>query len=214
MGTLTIGLMWQSVLVLILLRRQDGKIDWKSIKQRLWLCKPASPINKKPNAWLWLWIIPLIIVTALFEIGAAKIIQKAWTSIFPFFEEPAMFSLDGFLSSSEGKAQMIGAWGMLLLFIVNAVFNTFIGEELLFRGLLLPRMRGVFKNWDWVMNGVLFGAYHLHQPWSILSSMIVGIFLFSLTTRLFKSSWFGIILHSGQSVFFIFIMLGMVLGLA
>ena len=38
------------------------------------------------------------------------------------------------------------------------VFNTVLGEELLFRGLLLPRMNGVFGRRDWLANGVLFAA--------------------------------------------------------
>ena len=42
-----------------------------------------------------------------------------------------------------------------------------LGEELLFRGLLLPRMNGVFGKRDWVANGVLFAVYHLHVPWVI-----------------------------------------------
>ena len=47
------------------------------------------------------------------------------------------------------------------------IFNTVLGEELLFRGLLLPRMRAAFGRWDWLVNGVLFGVYHLHLPSSI-----------------------------------------------
>jgi hypothetical protein len=34
-------------------------------------------------------------------------------------------------------------------------------------GMLLPKMEGVFGKWSWVANGVLFGFYHLHQPWGI-----------------------------------------------
>ena len=107
---------------------------------------------------------------------------------------------------------MVGAWNILALFTVSAIFNTILGEELLFRGLLLPRMNKVFGKWDWVVNGILFGLYHLHQPWGILS--VGALFLFAFPTKRFRSAWFGIIAHSGQSVFFIFLMLGLVLGLA
>ena len=109
---------------------------------------------------------------------------------------------------------MVGAWGFLALFVVTAVFNTVIGEELLFRGVLLPRMNGVFGKWDWVANGVLFGIYHLHQPWGMLSSVLSGTIFEAFWTKHFRSAWFGIILHSGQSVFFTFLILGLVLGLA
>ena len=75
-------------------------------------------------------------------------------------------------------------------------------------------MHGVFGKWDWVANGVLFGLYHLHQPWSILASIIDGVFLFAFPARRFRSTWMAIILHSLQSVFFLFLILGLVLGLA
>jgi hypothetical protein len=40
--------------------------------------------------------------------------------------------------------------------VVQLVFNSVLGEDLLFRGILLPRMRGVFGRGDFVANGVLF----------------------------------------------------------
>jgi membrane protease YdiL (CAAX protease family) len=56
------------------------------------------------------------------------------------------------------------------------VFNTVLGEELLFRGLLLPRMQGAFGRGDWVANGVLFAVYHLHVPWVIIPTLVVDRF--------------------------------------
>jgi membrane protease YdiL (CAAX protease family) len=98
--------------------------------------------------------------------------------------------------------------------VVSALFNTVLGEEFLFRGVLLPKMNGMFGRWDWVANGVLFGIYHLHQPWGILTSIIGGVFLFALPAKRFRSTWMAVIVHSGQSVFFLFLILGLVLGLA
>jgi membrane protease YdiL (CAAX protease family) len=83
------------------------------------------------------------------------------------------------------------------LFVINAVFNTFLGEEFLFRGVLLPKMEGVFGRGSWVANGVLFGFYHVHQPWGIPNSALTGV-LYTL--------------HSAQSVFTAFLVLGVVLG--
>jgi len=142
------------------------------------------------------------------------IFDTLWVSIFPFIAEPPGFSLGAALDTPEAKSQLVGAWGIYTLFIFSALFNTVLGEELLFRGLLLPRMGGVFGKWDWVMNGLLFGLYHLHQPWGILSAAIEGMLLFALPSRYFRSSWFGIIAHSGQSIYFAILLLGLVLGLA
>jgi membrane protease YdiL (CAAX protease family) len=95
--------------------------------------------------------------------------------------------------------------------IVFVVFNTVLGEELLFRGLLLPRMQGVFGRGDWVANGALFALYHLHQPWSIPNTLVEGIFLEAYPSRRFQSAWMGIIVHSVQSVFVIVFVLTLVL---
>lgn len=64
------------------------------------------------------------------------------------------------------------------------------------------------------MNGLLFGLYHVHTPWNMLSNAIEGILFFSLPTRHFRSSWFGVIAHSGQSIFFAILILLLVLGSA
>jgi membrane protease YdiL (CAAX protease family) len=106
------------------------------------------------------------------------------------------------------------AWGIWALVLVEGLFSTVIGEELLFRGLLLPRMSGVLGRWDWAMNGLLFGLYHLHQPRGLLGAAVEEMLLFSSPSRYFRSSWFGIIAHSGQSVLFAILILGLVLGLA
>ena len=75
-------------------------------------------------------------------------------------------------------------------------------------------MEGVFGRWSWVANGVLFGFYHVHQPWGIVGSVISGVFLYAFPSWRFRSTWMGVIVHSAQSVYFAFLILGIVLGLA
>ena len=116
------------------------------------------------------------------------------------------------MDSPTRKEDLEGAWQVVALFVVLGIFNTILGEELLFRGVLLPRMNGVFGRRDWVANGVLFGLYHLHQPWTIISSIIDGTFFLALPSRRFRTAWMGIAVHSSQSVFFLVVALGLVLG--
>ena len=214
LAVLTVGLVWQFVLVLLLLFRETGTLRWSVIRPRLWLNTPRSPQTGAPSRRLWLWLIPIVVLTAGYEFAVGGLLDKVWVSLFPFLAEPPGASLAAALATPQAKAQLVGAWGVWVLFLVNALFNTVLGEELLFRGLLLPRMAGAFGRWDWVMNGLLFGLYHLHKPWILLSAAIEGILLFALPSRYYRSSWFGIIAHSGQSVFFAILTLGLVLGLA
>jgi len=119
-----------------------------------------------------------------------------------------------FFESQATLDRLVGAWWSLALFVVFAVVNTFLGEELLFHGVLLPRMQGVFGKWSWVANGVLFGFYHVHQPWSIAESVIGGVLFLAYPSWRFRSTWMGVVIHSAQSVFFAFLVLGVELGLA
>ena len=83
-----------------------------------------------------------------------------------------------------------------------------LGEELLFRGLLLPRMNGAFGRRDWVANGLLFAAYHLHVPW-VIPATLLDTFILAYPTKRYRSAWIGIAVHSAQSV----VLLGLTLSL-
>jgi len=211
LAVLTAGLIWQFALVVALLRRETGVLDG-SVLKRLWLTAPRQPGATVPRRALWWWIVPVSLVTAAFELAVRSSVNQFWTEVLPFMAEPASSSFGAMLDSPEARAQLVGAWSVWGLFLVSALFNTVLGEELLFRGLLLPRMAGVCGRWDWVVNGLLFAAYHLHQPWGMLGSAITGTFCFAAPTRYFRCAWFGVIAHSGQSVFLAIVILGLVLG--
>jgi uncharacterized protein len=213
LAVLMVGLVWQFILVMLLLYQEAGNLRWSTIRTRLWLTRPRSPQTGELRSRLWWWLVPLIMLAVVYGLLISGLVDRLWLTLFPFFTEPAGFSMRDAVATPQAKADLVGAWGLWVLFLVNAVFNTFIGEELLFRGLLLPRMAGVFGKWDWVVNGLIFGFYHLHQPWGILDSVVEGTFLLALPSRYFRSAWFGIIAHSGQSIFFAYILLGLVLGL-
>lgn len=208
---LTLGLIWQFVLVMIIILREEGDLHWATIRRRCWLNTPLDPHTGKTRRMLWWWLAPLVVAFAVWQFIP---VADLWNAMFPSLGEPDRYSFDKLLESDERKKALEGAWQVVALFVVLGIFNTVIGEELLFRGVLLPRMRGVFGKGDWVANGILFGLYHLHQPWTIVSSMVDGVFLLALPSKRFRSAYMGIALHSTQAVFFIFVAFGLVLGLA
>lgn len=44
-------------------------------------------------------------------------------------------------------------------------FYLTMSEEIIFRVILLPKMKGAFGRADWMVNGVLFALYHFDKPW-------------------------------------------------
>jgi CAAX protease family protein len=193
---ITVGLIWQFVLVLILLRRELGGLQWSRVRDALWLRPPQDPKTGRVGGRVWWWLLPFILI---FAIEAALVIPG-----------PSVRDFGDFLGSDRGEDFFSGAWGWFAVVVVLVVFNTVLGEELLWRGLLLPRMKNAFGRWDWVANGALFALYHLHQPWSIPTSL-VDIFALAYPSRRFQSAWMGIIVHSTQSVLVIGIVLALVL---
>jgi membrane protease YdiL (CAAX protease family) len=210
---LALGLIWLFVLSMIIVRREEGDLRWATVKRRLRLNAPREPTTGEPRARLWLWVVPFLFAVVVVELVLATPMKNAWVSVFPFFEEAVGHSLDAFFGSPEVLARLEGAWWFFALFVVQAAFNTVFGEEFLFRGVLLPKMEGVFGRWSWVANSVLFGFYHIHQPWGIPNSVLTGL-LYTFPAYRFRSTWMSIILHSAQSVYLAFLVLGVVLGLA
>jgi uncharacterized protein len=207
------GFAWQFVLALILLYRETGTLRWSTIRQRLWLTTPRSPRTGRPNARLWWWVVPIFTLAVISQLTVEQPLHQLWMSAFPFLAPPPSANLNTLLATPAVRAQLVGRWDVWGVFVLAGVFNTFLGEELLFRGFLLPRMAGVFGKGDWIANGLLYGLYNLHRPWGILEDCVEGI-LFALPTRLFRSSWFAIIIHSGQIAYLAVLILGLVLNLA
>jgi len=213
-GALSVGLIWQFVLAMIIIYREEGNLRWATVRRRGRLNTPRDPRTGEPRHRLLLWLIPIGILFAALAFFILPMLDRLWVGVFPFFAEPPSFAFGALLESPEIQAQLGGAWWFLGLFLILGVFNTFLGEEVLFRGVLLPKMNGRFGKWDWVANGVLFGAYHWHQPWMIPTGIVMGVLIFALPSKLFRSTWMGIITHSIQIVIFMFLLLGIVLGLA
>jgi membrane protease YdiL (CAAX protease family) len=213
LALLTLGLVWLFALSMIIVRREEGDLRWATVKRRLRLNTPREPTTGVPRARLWLWLVPFLVAVAVVELVLDSSLENAWVSVFPFFAEPTGYSFDAILGSQEILRRLEGAWWFLVLFVISAVFNTILGEEFLFRGVLLPKMEGVFGRWSWVANGVLFGLYHVHQPWGIPNAVLTGL-LYTFPAHRYRSTWMSIVLHSAQSLFFAFLVLGIVLGLA
>jgi uncharacterized protein len=193
---LSIGLVWQFVLVAILVGREQGTLRWSTTREALWLRSPRSPRSGRVGGRVWLILIPLILALAAEE-------------LIPRVALPENRDFTTLVESDAGKAFLDGAWGWYGLLLVMFLFNTALGEELLFRGYLLPRMNGAFGRGDWVANGILFAGYHLHVPWVIPASLL-DTFILAYPSKRYRSAWIGIAVHSAQSVVFAVLVLTLV----
>jgi uncharacterized protein len=199
-----VGMRGQFVVSLLVLRHELGGLHWAAVKERIWLNLPREPRTGRPRKRLFVWVVPAIAANVLGGYLATRL-DSAWTNWLPALREPSYTQIQGL-----ADPQFQGAWWLLGLALVSLTFNYLLGEELLFRGVLLPRMAGVFGRWDWVANTVLFGLYHVHKIW-FWPSMIASSFGTAWAVKRYRSLWMGVIVH-GVEGYFVVLVLGVILG--
>lgn len=195
---LNAGLIWILVLTLILVRREQGSLAWPHVRDALWLRSPRDPKSRRAGGKTWWWVLPFVVLAAVIEL----------LPIDPTGPMPR--DLPKFIDTSQAQQFFHGAWGWFALAALVALLSPVV-EELFFRGLLLPRMRAVFGRGDWVANGAIFTAWHLHQPWSMPATLLDGIFAQAYPAKRFRSIWIAIASHTAPSFLIIGVLLGLVL---
>src|SRR5215207_2469967 len=193
-----VGLIWQLVLVLILIRREQVGLEWSRVRDALWLRPPRDPKTRRVGGRVWWWVLPFVVLSAAVNAVPAPINPAG----------PLPRDLPRAIETDRVEHFFSSNWSGFALLVAVALLAPVV-EELVFRGLLLPRMRAVFGRGDFVASGTLFAVYHVHQPWTIPASLIDGIVNQAYPTRLFQSTWMGLITHTVPS----FVIIGVVLSL-
>ena len=194
---LTAGLLWECVLVVGLVWHEQRTLRWSVVRDVLWLRSPRSPGTGRIGGRLWLLLIPL---TLLFALGG----------FVPTFSIPKDRDLATWIGTESGKHFWQGNWGWYALILLMFLLNI-LGEELLFRGVLLPRMRRAFGRRDWLANAAMFTLYHLHEPWLMPGTFVCDTLAYVYPSRRYQSTWIGILVHGGQALFFGALLLALVL---
>lgn len=198
-----VGMMWQFVLSVIILRKELGKLTFLKLKERLWLNHPIDPESGKVIKRVYWWVIPIILYAALIEqTGFFSFIEEKLILLIPAIESPSFIEIQALM-----MPEFRGAWYLVGIALVSSVFNYLLGEELFFRGVLLPKMNGAFGKWDWAVNGLLFAGYHIHKIAEIPLFMVGSIF-YSFLNKKYRSFYPGLLIHGVEAIpLFLFIIL-------
>ena len=201
------GMAWQFAVSLVIIYREVGTLRWSAIRQRTWLQTPRDPKTDQPNLRLFWWLLPAGLFAGLIGWGISNYLDAPIPWLVPALQPPPFMDMSGLASPA-----FQGQWWLLGVVLVSQIFNYFLGEEFLFRGVLLPRMHGVFGKYDWVANAIFFGFYHLHKPWHI-PAVIVGSLAITWPARRFRSNWMAITVHGAEGIPVLVFTLAVILGL-
>jgi membrane protease YdiL (CAAX protease family) len=202
-----LGMVWQFIISLIILSQELKTLSWSSLKQRLWLNKPLNPRTKKPNARLFWWLVPCLVFSFLTSFALSDSLDYSVVSLFSSSSAPHYTQIEN-LKSPE----FIGVWWVLGIALFSSLFNYFLGEELFFRGVLLPKMEKRFGRFAWLVNAILFGLYHVHKPWN-LPSIILSNFAISWPAQRYRSNWMAVMVHGVEGIVLLVMVSLVVLGI-
>ena len=103
-----------------------------------------------------------------------------------------------------------GRYWLLLVWAPYWILNI-LGEEFLWRGVMLPRQEIVFGKYTWIIHGFGWGLFHIAFGWQLLITLIPLIFIQSYIVQKTKNTWTGVIIHGGlNGPSFIAISLGLI----
>jgi membrane protease YdiL (CAAX protease family) len=164
------------ILGLFILRNEGFRINWQTITTRLRFRKPT----KSDLIWTLLGFLAVAILSGL--------IMKLLELIIGRFDHSPKFMT--FEPLTKGR------YWLLLIWIPYWVLNI-LGEEFIWRGVMLPRQELVFGKYTWIFHGFGWGLFHIAFGWKLLITLTPLIFIQSFIVQKTKNSWTGVILHGG-----------------
>ena len=137
--------------------------------------------------WLWTLVGFIVIgVTVGLIMSAGEWAAKAGL-ISGFNTSPSFIEFEPF-----GPSQR---W-MLLIWLTMFFFNI-MGEELLWRGYILPRQELAHRKYAWIINCILWFVFHISFGWSLMLMLLPLMLVIPYLVQKRANTWIGVILHGG-----------------
>lgn len=99
-------------------------------------------------------------------------------------------SFMAFMPLSSGRYWILVAW--LPFWILNIM-----GEEFLWRGILLPRQEIVFGKRAWLVNSMGWLLFHLAFGLTLLITLLPIVFILPYIVQRRRNTWVGVLIHAG-----------------
>lgn len=137
-------------------------------------------ITKSDMVWCLVGFILVVFFSMIIMKGLEFMIGK-------FDHTPAFMSFEPLTK---------GRYWLLLVWVPYWILNI-LGEEFMWRGVMLPRQEIAFGKYAWLIHGFGWGLFHIAFGWQLLFTLIPLIFIQSYIVQRTKNSWIGVIMHGG-----------------
>lgn len=151
------------------------------------------------NGRIWLWTIAALLAALV----AYQLLSQVQTSLALQGVIPIPEGLPGVLDPRQeigpdtlhliyGDIQ--GDWLVLAVFLV-LLFVNIAGEEIWWRGYILPRQELAFGRWTWLIHGLMWNLFHVFKWWDLIALLPVTLLLSFLVVRMGNNTS-GLIFHA------------------
>jgi CAAX protease family protein len=72
-----------------------------------------------------------------------------------------------------------------------------VGEEFVWRSVVLPRQEVAFGERAWLVNGILWLLFHAAFSWQVLVTLVPITLILPYVVQRRRSTWAGVIIHAG-----------------
>lgn len=164
------------ILGILILKNEGTKLNREAISSRLRFRK----LTKSDLIWTLVGFLAIAVFSGL--------IMKVLEIIVGQFDPSPKFMT--FEPLSKGRYWLLLIWAPY--WILNIL-----GEEFIWRGVMMPRQEIAFGKHTWIIHGFGWGLFHIAFGWKLLLTLIPLIFIQSFVVQKTKNSWTGVILHGG-----------------
>ncbi|UCG02766.1 MAG: CPBP family intramembrane metalloprotease [Candidatus Heimdallarchaeota archaeon] len=176
---------------IIAYQREGNEMTWMDFTQRFRL--------KRMTGRDWLWTILLFLIMFL-SVGILSFTSIIIASFLP----PPTFWPDelnplkrsdsmGTIPTEFVGQPLPGNWWVVIVLFISLIIATF-GEELWWRGYILPRQELEHGEKTWIIHGILWGLFHFFLPWNLIA-LLPGTITLSYVAQKLKNTWPAIIAH-------------------
>lgn len=165
---------------IILLKREQKKLTFKVFKDKLNL----RPLSKRDLIWTLIGILIISVFSMLIMKGLTKLSELYPDKISSSFSPPFLEFL--VLDKSQ--------YWIFLVWIPFFFFNIF-GEELLWRGFILPRQKLNSETANWTLNSLGWLLFHVAFGWKLVVLLLPILLINPFIVQKTKNTWTGILIH-------------------
>ena len=135
------------------------------------------------NSADWLWCLGALVIIA--STTGASVFALRWLSL----EEGLHPRFMAFGPLASGRYGILVAW--LPFFVLNIL-----GEELVWRGVVLPRQEVASGDNAWVYHGLGWWLMHAAFPWQVLLNLLPTALVLPYVAQRRRSTMVGIVIHA------------------